>query len=101
MATVIRMQRGGRTHAPYYRMVVMDSRRRARGRVIDSLGVYQPCAQPKPLVELDLDRVRDWLARGARMTDTVRNVLSREGLLTASGKGKAAAGEPESGDALS
>ena len=48
MATVIRLQRGGRTHAPYYRVVVMDSRNRTRGAVVDQIGTYHPCAKPEP-----------------------------------------------------
>ena len=46
MATVIRMKRGGRTHAPYYRVVVMDGRSRTKGRVIEEIGVYHPAPGP-------------------------------------------------------
>ncbi|GMU91769.1 MAG: hypothetical protein AMXMBFR4_08270 [Candidatus Hydrogenedentota bacterium] len=92
MATVIRLQRGGRTHAPYYRVVVMDSRDRTRGRVVDQIGVYHPCARPEPKVEIDDQKAVDWLKKGARPSDTVRAVLTKRGLIekgVAARKGKA------------
>jgi len=82
MATVIRLRRGGRTHAPYYRMVVMDGRSRTRGRVVDQIGLYHPCARPEPVVEVDEQKALNWLAKGAVPSDTVRSVLSRKGLMT-------------------
>lgn len=81
MATVIRMQRGGRTHDPYYRMVVVDSRTRGQGRVLDQIGVYHPCARPTPRVDLDRQKTLNWLAKGVRLSDTVRSVLSKQGVL--------------------
>lgn len=81
MATVIRMQRGGRTHAPYYRMVVMDSRNRAPGRVIDQIGVYHPCARPEPHVEVEADKALDWLLKGAQPSETARKILSKNGVM--------------------
>lgn len=81
MATVIRMRRGGRTHKPYYRIVVQDSRSRDRGPEIDSLGVYQPCARPEPIADVDVNKALDWLRKGAQMSDTARGVLSKLGVL--------------------
>jgi small subunit ribosomal protein S16 len=81
MATVIRMRRGGRTHKPYYRIVVQDSRARDRGPEIDSLGVYQPCARPEPIVEVDVPKTLDWLRKGAQMSDTAHSVLGKLGVL--------------------
>ena len=81
MATVIRLKRGGRAHAPYYRVVVMDSRDRANGRVIDELGVYQPCARPEPKLELDKAKALNWLGNGAQPSTTARNLLSKQGVL--------------------
>jgi small subunit ribosomal protein S16 len=81
MPTVIRMKRGGRTHAPYYRVVVMDSRSRAAGRVIDDLGIYHPCARPEPKVEIDRTKALDWLKTGAQPSDTVRSVFSKAGVM--------------------
>ena len=69
MATVIRMQRGGRTHAPYYRVVVMDSRIRDRGRIVEQLGIYQPCARPEPLIEMNQRKALEWLYKGARLSE--------------------------------
>jgi small subunit ribosomal protein S16 len=88
MATVIRLKRGGRTHAPYYRVVVMDSRTRARGHETDSLGVYHPCARPEPVVEVDKAKALDWLIKGARPSDTVRTILSQNGVMAAFAAGK-------------
>jgi small subunit ribosomal protein S16 len=81
MPTVIRMKRGGRTHSPYYRVVVMDSRDRSRGRVIDEIGVYHPCGKPEPKIEIDAEKALEWLKRGARPSDTARSVLSRNGVM--------------------
>lgn len=89
MATVIRMQRGGRTHAPYYRMVVMDSRNRAPGRVIDQIGVYHPCARPEPRVEVEADKALDWLLKGAQPSDTARKILSKNGVMAKLASAKA------------
>lgn len=83
MATAIRLKRGGRTHAPYYRVVVMDSRTRARGREVDVIGYHQPCARPDPVTEIDGEKALKWLSSGARPSDTVRDILSRKGILKA------------------
>ncbi|HNR34846.1 MAG TPA: 30S ribosomal protein S16 [Candidatus Hydrogenedentes bacterium] len=101
MATVIRMKRGGRTHAPYYRVVVMDSRSRGRGREVDSIGYYHPCAHPAPVSEVDTEKALAWLARGARLTDTVKDVFSKKGILAAHVAGKPAeAPVPEAKEAV-
>lgn len=81
MATAIRLKRGGRTHAPYYRMVVIDSRARNRGPEVDILGYYHPCARPEPKSEIDVQRALEWLKRGAQPTDTARSVLGKLGVL--------------------
>jgi len=87
MATVIRLKRGGRTHAPYYRIVVLDSRTTGKGRVIDQIGVYQPCARPDPVIEVDNQKALDWLAKGAQPSNTVRTVLSKRGITAAGATG--------------
>ena len=87
MATVIRLKRGGRTHAPYYRVVVMDGRNRTRGRVIEEIGIYHPCARPEPRIEVDAKRALRWLRDGAQPSDTVRRVLARKGVLELYAKG--------------
>lgn len=87
MATVIRLKRGGRTHAPYYRVVVMDGRNRPQGRVIEEIGIYHPCARPEPRIEVDAKRALRWLYNGAQPSDTVRSVLARKGVLEMYAKG--------------
>jgi small subunit ribosomal protein S16 len=91
MATVIRLQRGGRSHEPYYRVVVMDSRNRTRGRVIDDIGVYQPCARPEPIDEIDVAKALSWLSKGARPSDTVRAMLTKKGVMAQFASGAKAA----------
>lgn len=81
MSTVIRMKRGGRTHSPYYRIVVQDSRTRTRGAELDILGVYHPCARPEPISEVDAHKALDWLRKGAQPSDTARSVLSKLGVM--------------------
>lgn len=101
MPTVIRMKRGGRTHAPYYRIVVMDSRKRTRGVEVDVLGVYQPLARPEPKIEIDRQKALEWLYKGAQPSDTARTILSKNGVMKAYAEGKKpedfapAAAEPE------
>ena len=81
MATAIRLRRGGRTHKPYYRIVVIDSRNRDRGPEIDNLGVYHPCARPEPVAEVDVHKALDWLRKGAQPSDTAKSVLRKLGVL--------------------
>lgn len=88
MSTKIRLKRGGRTHRPYYRVVVQDSRNRTRGRVLDELGVYQPCARPEPAATVDMRKALKWLHDGAEVSDTARKVLSQNGVMAAFAAGK-------------
>lgn len=81
MATVIRLKRGGRTHKPFYRIVVMDSRNRTRGQEIEILGVYHPCARPKPISEVDAAKTLKWLRTGAQPSPTAKSVLGKLGIL--------------------
>ena len=81
MATVIRMKRGGRTHAPYYRVVVADARAKITGRVIEQLGIYHPCARPEPVIEVNREKALEWLGKGAKPSDTVRDILSKMGVM--------------------
>lgn len=70
----IRMKRMGMRHRPTYRIVVMDVRRPRDGEYIESLGHYDPRTK---LLELDLERARHWLARGAQPTDTAGKLIRR------------------------
>ncbi len=81
MATVIRLKRGGRTHDPYYRIVVMDSRERRQGKEIDIIGFYQPKARPEPITKIDEEKLKQWLNKGVRTSDTVRSLIKKMGIL--------------------
>ena len=81
MATVIRLRRGGRTHKPYYRIVVQDSRVRGRGPELDSIGIYHPAARPEPVSEVDVIKALDWLRKGAKASDTVMTVFKKSGVI--------------------
>ncbi|HOQ33280.1 MAG TPA: 30S ribosomal protein S16 [Candidatus Hydrogenedens sp.] len=81
MATVIRLKRGGRTHEPYYRIVVMDSRERRQGKEIDIIGFYQPKARPEPITKIDEEKLKQWLNKGVRTSDTVHSLIKKMGIL--------------------
>jgi len=81
MSTKIRLKRGGRKGQAYYRIVVQDSRVRPRGQELDVLGFYHPAARPEPVSEVDMQKSLDWLSKGAEMSDTARNILSKSGVL--------------------
>ena len=79
MATKIRLQRGGRKGYAFYRIVVADSRAPRDGRYIEKVGTYNPNTDPST-VDLNFERALYWVEVGAQPTDTVRNILSREGV---------------------
>ena len=70
----IRLKRQGAKKAPYYRVVVADSRSPRDGRNIEELGTYDPMAKPA-VIDIDLERAKYWIANGAQPTDTVRGLL--------------------------
>ncbi len=72
----IRLRRMGAKKAPYYRVVVADSRSPRDGRFIEELGVYDPMAEGEKL-KLDAERVKYWISQGAQPTDTVRGLLKK------------------------
>jgi len=78
----IRLKRMGTTKRPVYRLVVADSRSPRDGRFIESIGFYDPLPNPA-VVSIDADRVQLWLRRGARPSDSARQLLVKEGLLAA------------------
>ncbi|HVV76185.1 MAG TPA: 30S ribosomal protein S16 [Mycobacteriales bacterium] len=78
MATKIRLMRLGKIRAPYYRIVVADSRTKRDGRVIETIGKYHPKADPS-LIEVDSDRARYWLSVGAQPTEPVAAILKLTG----------------------
>ena len=79
MATKIRLQRGGRKSYAFYRIVVADARAPRDGRFTEKIGTYNPNTNPAT-VDLNFERALYWVEVGAQPTDTVRNILSREGV---------------------
>jgi small subunit ribosomal protein S16 len=80
MATTIRLTRMGRKQAPFYRLVVCDSRTRRDGDYIESLGYYNPMPDAYQL-EVDHTKAVDWLGKGAQPTTTAKSLLRNEGVL--------------------
>ena len=79
MATKIRLQRGGRKSYAFYSIVIADARAPRDGRFTEKIGMYNPNTNPAT-VELNFDRALYWVEVGAQPTDTVRNILKREGV---------------------
>lgn len=80
MAVRLRLKRIGAKKRPVYRVVVMDSRTPRDGRVIESIGIYNPLKEP-PALTLDEEKALSWLQKGAQPTATVRELLSTAGVL--------------------
>jgi small subunit ribosomal protein S16 len=75
----LRLTRIGGRKNPVWRVVVADGRSKRDGRVIETVGHYNAQTNPSTIA-LDEDRIRDWLARGAQPSDTVRKLLSIQGI---------------------
>ena len=80
MATKLRLQRRGRKNYPFYQIIVADSRAPRDGKYIERIGSYNPNTNPATIT-LDFERALYWLQTGAQPTDTVKNILSNEGVL--------------------
>ena len=78
MAVKIRLKRLGKIRAPYYRIVVADSRTKRDGRVIEEIGKYHPTEEPS-FIEVDSDRAQYWLSVGAQPTEQVAALLKLTG----------------------
>ncbi|WP_157001346.1 30S ribosomal protein S16 [Agromyces laixinhei] len=78
MAVKIRLKRLGKIRAPYYRIVVADSRTKRDGRVIEEIGKYHPTESPS-FIEVDSDRAQYWLSVGAQPTEQVAAILKLTG----------------------
>ncbi len=76
----IRLRRMGAKKAPFYRVVVADSRFARDGRFIEEIGYYDPTTEPS-VIKIDADKAKQWLTNGAQPTDTVRNLLKKTGVL--------------------
>ena len=78
MAVKIRLKRMGKIRAPFYRVVVMDSRAKRDGRAIEEIGKYHPTEEPS-LIDIDSDRAQYWLGQGAQPTEAVAALLKVTG----------------------
>ena len=73
----IRLQRAGKKKAPFYHIVVADSRSPRDGKIIEQIGTYDPMSDPTVL-KLDNEKVEKWLKNGARPTETVKKLIERK-----------------------
>lgn len=76
MSVRIRLKRFGTKRRPYYRIVVTDSRSPRDGRTIEEVGFYHPIEIAEKQITIKEDRIREWLGKGARPSDTVRKLLN-------------------------
>ena len=72
----IRLWRGGKKGRPSYRVVVVDSRSRRDGRVIENVGFYDPLTRPAT-IQLSVDRIHSWIGKGAQMSNSVRSLVKK------------------------
>ena len=80
MAVKIRLKRMGAKKKPFYRIVAADSRTKRDGISIEDIGYYNPITVPAT-VKIDEEKALSWLSTGAQPTDTVRDILSKEGIM--------------------
>lgn len=80
MAVKIRLRRMGAKKAPFYRIVVADSRYPRDGRFIEELGYYDPTKEPSVL-KVDDEKAKSWIANGAQPTDTVKALFKKNGTI--------------------
>ncbi len=80
MAVKIRLRRMGAKKAPFYRIVVADSRYPRDGRFIEEIGTYDPTKNPS-IVNVNAEKVTNWMSKGAQPTDTVKKILKNEGII--------------------
>ena len=72
----IRLRRSGKKHAPFYRIVVSDSRATPKAGTIEQIGHYNPTKNPA-IVEVDKERAEYWVGKGAQLSPTVKSILNR------------------------
>ena len=80
MSVKIRLRRIGAKKAPFYRIVVADSRYPRDGRFIEEIGYYDPTKEPT-VINVDEDKAKKWIANGAQPTETVKGILKKKGVL--------------------
>ena len=80
MAVKIRLRRMGAKKAPFYRVVVADSRYPRDGRFIEEIGTYNPLTDPAT-INIDSEKAKKWIGNGAQPTDTVKDILKKSGVI--------------------
>ena len=75
----MRLRRAGAKKQPFYRVIVADERSPRGGRFIDEIGYYNPLGNSE--IKIDADKAKDWLAKGAQPTETVKAYLKKNGIL--------------------
>ena len=80
MAVKIRLRRMGQKKAPFYRIVVSDSRSPRDGKFIEEIGYYNPMTDPAD-IKIDEEKAQKWLGTGAQPTDTVKKLFQKSGIL--------------------
>lgn len=89
MSVVIRLSRAGRKNLPFYHIGVFNSRTRREGTPIEELGFYDPVGRSAEAVRIDMERVKYWLAQGAKPSETVASFLRKNGVTANEWNGKA------------
>ncbi len=80
MSAIIKLRREGGKKKPFYKVVVIDSRRACNAKFIEQLGYYQPLSDPYVL-KIDQEASLKWLEKGAQLSATVKNLFKKEGIL--------------------
>ncbi|MBQ9709951.1 MAG: 30S ribosomal protein S16, partial [Clostridia bacterium] len=85
MMVKMRLTRMGDKKSPFYRIVVVDGRQARDGQYIDKIGHYNPISNPAEVV-VDVEKAKDWLAKGVQPTETVKSLLVKAGVIEQSAK---------------
>ena len=80
MAVRMRLRRIGAKKAPFYRVIVADSRSPRDGRFIEEIGYYNPLTEPAE-IKIDAEKAKKWIANGAQPTETVKSLLKKSGIV--------------------
>ena len=80
MAVKMRLRRLGAKKAPFYRVIVADSRSPRDGRFIEEIGYYNPLTNPVE-IKIDAEKAKKWIANGAQPTETVKSLLKKSGIV--------------------
>lgn len=78
MSVKIRLKKFGTKKRPYYRIVVVDSRTPRDGRTLEEVGLYHPIEKEEAQITFNSERIREWINKGARATNTVRRLLNKK-----------------------